>query len=101
MFHKKTGAVPLGGPGTDNKDFEWGLDLTRMAQELAEKNIELLLSDLQKGKAKVEIYLSKKAPKKDSNAMGLLKEAELKFWSIDDKQIHSESLLQKPIVIKN
>jgi hypothetical protein len=101
MFHKKTGAVPLGGPGTDNKDFEWGLDLTRMAKKLAGENIELLLNDLQKGKAKVEINLSVKTSKKDSKAKGLLKEAELKFWSKDDKQIHSESLLKKPRVIEN
>ncbi len=97
LFQPKTGSVPLGGPGTENQDFEWGLDLTRMLNELSQGNQDQLLEDLKQGKAKIEMAWTGKASKKESKAEGVLKEVELKFWSKDDKEVHSQPLLKKEV----
>lgn len=94
LFQTKTGAVPLGGPGTENEDFEWGLDLTRMVEDLAKENSDKLLDELRKGKAKIEMTWTAKVPKKEEAGKGVLKEAELKFWDKNDRQVHSETLLK-------
>ena len=52
-----SGSVPLGGPGEDSKDFEWGLDLTRLAEQ-SNNSVEQVLKDLHLGKAKLEVSFS-------------------------------------------
>ena len=97
LFQMKTGSVPLGGPGTEKQDFEWGLDLTRMIEELSKGNKEQLLEELKKGKAKIEMTWTAKVSKKEEQAKGILKEAELKFWSKEDKEVLNKALLPKPL----
>ena len=99
LFQKKTGAVPLGGPGTEKQDFEWGLDLSRMLDGLSKGNSEQVLKELQNGSAKIEMTWTAVVPKKETKAKGILKEAELKFWNKDDKEIKSKALLKSPLSI--
>ena len=102
MYQKKTGSVPLGGPGTEGKDFEWGVDLTRILQAQG-RNINSFLSDLQNEKAHVEMIWTEKKSKKseptanpEQKTENLLKEAELMIWSSGDELIHSKHLLKRP-----
>ena len=94
----------MGGPGAENKDFELGLDLTRLAEQ-SENSVEQVLKDLHLGKAKVEVSFSprqrgrKKRKKKEKKSKveikGALKEVELLFWNSRGKKIASKKLLPK------
>jgi hypothetical protein len=94
-----SGSVPLGGPGTENKDFEWGLDLTTLAEQAGD-NFEQVLKDLQLGKAKLEINFSERKSKKKIDTQGKIKEVELMFWNTDGKKISSKTLLSKEKALK-
>ena len=89
-----SGSVPLGGPGEENKDFEWGLDLTRLAEQTGE-NFEEILKDLQLGKAKLEISFSVRKSRKKGEPKGTLKVVELMFWDKSDRNISSEMILSQ------
>jgi hypothetical protein len=106
-----SGSVPLGGPGEENKDFEWGLDLTRLAEQSG-SNFEQVLKDLQMGKAKLEIHFTQrkndtgKKPEKKRNkknkkssppieVMGQLKEVEVMFWNKSGTITGRKNLLSK------
>ena len=99
-----SGPVPLGGPGAENKDFEWGLDLTRLAEQ-SDNSVEQVLKDLQSGKAKLEVSFSsrqserKKRKKKENKSKveikGALKEVELLFWNSRGKKIAAKKILSK------
>ncbi|EDM25406.1 hypothetical protein LNTAR_09741 [Lentisphaera araneosa HTCC2155] len=112
MF-QNSGAVPLGGPGEENKDFEWGIDLTRLVEQSG-NNFEQVLKDLQVGKAKLEIHFTErkkdadKKPKKKKNkkkkdkkrsppieVKGQLKEVELMFWNKSGTMLGKKNLLFK------
>jgi len=101
-----SGSVPLGGPGEENKDFEWGFDLTRLAEQSGD-NFEQILKDLQLGEAKLGINYSErqsKAKTRKKNRQkskqtvpikGKLKEVELIFWNRSGTKISSKMLLSK------
>ena len=93
LFNKKTGAVPLGGPGTEGEDFELGLDLTDMAKTLKAKSVHALMQDLINGSTKLTMTWKIK----DQKSTGLLKEAELLFWNNSDKLITKFNLLEKEV----
>ena len=92
------GAVPLGGPGTENKDFEWGHDLT--AQIERSDNPNQLYKDLYSGKAKLEISFSERTTKEKIEFDGTLKEVELMFWSSKGKKTSSKKLLTEDKSLK-
>ena len=96
LFNKKTGAVPLGGPGTEGEDFEMGLDLSDMARAMKVKSIHTLIQNLKSG----DTRLSMTWKVKDQESTGNLKEAELLFWSNSDTLITKLNLLKNEIELK-
>jgi hypothetical protein len=100
MFKNFNGDLPLGGPNTIGKDFEWGFDLTQLVKYVAGDKLEEFIVDLQNGKNKLEIDFSEIAPPKDVDYQGELKESELKFWNEKDQNTHNVKLLAKPISLK-
>jgi hypothetical protein len=113
---KNSGSIPLGGPGTENQDFEWGLDITPLAEKI-NMSTEEVMTDLQKGNTRLIISFTKnekmnnKRKKKNlkhhnnSETVGILKELELMYWNKDGDKVFStniythKSILDKDLVI--
>jgi len=94
LFNDKSGAVPLGGPGTEGKDFELGLDLSKMAAKF--NSVDSLMKDLKSGRVKFSMTWGLK----DEKTTGLIKEIELLFWTKTGQLIAKIDFLEKEVKLE-